>query len=68
MMIKNINGYLYRIVHDYNRNAEVATCINCNTMPKVYGDSVNEVLHQVEEDIAQSILNPKPRETNYRDI
>lgn len=66
MMIKNVNGYLYRIVHDYSRNAEVATCINCSTMPKVYGDSVNQVLRQAEKDSEQTILKPKPRAKNWK--
>lgn len=68
MIIKNIDGYLFRIDHDYYRNAEVATCINCNTIPTTYGDSVNEVLRQAKEDIKQVILNPRPRDRNHSDI
>lgn len=68
MMIKNIGGYLFRIEHDYHRNADIGTCINCSTIPRIYGDSVNEVIRQAETDIELSILNPRPRDTNSRDI
>ena len=49
MIYTTVGSHTLRIKQDYYRHVYVGTFIYCSIMPKIYGDSVNEVLNQAEE-------------------
>ena len=49
MIYTTVGSHTIRIKQDHYRHMYVGTFINCTIMPKLYGDSVNEVLTQAEE-------------------
>lgn len=57
MIYTTIRSHTLRIKQDCYRHMYVGTFIYCSTMPKLYGDSVNEVLNQAEELAMEEEIN-----------
>ena len=57
MIYTTVGSHTLRIKQDYYRHMYVGTFIYCSIMPKIYGDSVNEVLSQAEELIMEEEIN-----------
>ena len=57
MIYTTVGSHTLRINHAYYRCMYVGTFIYCSTMPKLYGDSINEVLAQAEELIMEEENN-----------